>query len=211
MTMKLLIADDHALVIDGLKQLLATVDDILVVGEAENGQQVLDAVQGSSYDLVLLDMHMPEPSGIDLIVRLRMLAPQLPILVLTMQNDLHVARAAFKAGASGYMTKDHEPEVLVAAIRKTASGGRFIDPMLINQMVFDTETAHPDPAHERLSTREFHILNLLSAGKSITGIALDLGLSSKTVSTHKMRLMRKLNFSSDADLVRYGRERGLVK
>jgi DNA-binding NarL/FixJ family response regulator len=202
MTMKLLIADDHALVIDGLKQLLATVDDILVVGEAADGRQVLDAVQGSRYDLVLLDMHMPEPSGIDLIVRIRMLDPQLPILVLTMQNDLHVARAAFK---------DHEPEVLVAAIRKTAAGGRFIDPMLIAQMVFDTETAHPDPAHERLSTREFHILNLLSAGKSITGIALDLGLSSKTVSTHKMRLMRKLNFTSDADLVRYGLERGLVK
>ena len=209
--MKLLIADDHALVIDGLKRLLATADDILVAGEAANGRQVLDAVQGSRYDLVLLDMHMPEPSGIDLILRIRMLDPQLPILVLTMQNDLHVARAAFKAGASGYLTKDHEPEVLVAAIRKTAAGGRFIDPMLIAQMVFDTETAQPDPAHERLSTREFHILNLLSAGKSITGIALDLGLSSKTVSTHKMRLMRKLNFSSDADLVRYGRERGLVK
>jgi DNA-binding NarL/FixJ family response regulator len=128
-----------------------------------------------------------------------------------MQNDLHVARAAFKAGAAGYLTKDHEPEVLVAAIRKTAAGGRFIDPMLIAQMVFDTETAQPDPAHERLSTREFHILNLLSSGKSITGIALDLGISSKTVSTHKMRLMRKLNFSSDADLVRYGLERGLVK
>jgi DNA-binding NarL/FixJ family response regulator len=208
--MELLIADDHALVISGLKELLAAVDDIRVAGEAADGQQVLDAVRRSRYDLVLLDMHMPAPSGIDLIVRIRTHAPQLPILVLTMQNDLHVARAAFKAGASGYLTKDHEPEVLVAAIRKTAAGGRFIDPMLIDQMVFDTETARPDPAHERLSTREFHILSLLSSGKSINGIALDLGLSSKTVSTHKVRLMRKLNFNSDADLVRYGLERGLA-
>jgi len=209
--MKLLIADDHALVLGGLKQLLATADDILVAGEAANGQQVLDAVRSSRYDLVLLDMYMPEPSGIDLIVRIRMLDPQLPILVLTMRNELHVARAAFKAGASGYLTKDNEPEVLLAAIRKTAAGGRFIDPMLIGQIVSDAETMHLDPAHERLSTREFHILSLLSSGKRITGIARDLGLSSKTVSTHKMRLMRKLNFSSDAELVRYGLERGLVK
>jgi DNA-binding NarL/FixJ family response regulator len=208
--MELLIADDHALVISGLKELLAMAADIRVAGEAADGQQVLDAVQRSRYDLVLLDMHMPGPSGIELIVRTRMHAPQTPILVLTMQNDLHVARAAFKAGASGYLTKDHEPEVLVAAIRKTAAGGRFIDPMLIEQMVFDTETAQLDPAHERLSTREFHILSLLSSGKSINGIALDLGLSSKTVSTHKVRLMRKLNFNSDADLVRYGLERGLA-
>jgi DNA-binding NarL/FixJ family response regulator len=209
--MRILIADDHAIVIGGLKQLLAKMEDILVVGEAANGQQVLDALHHSRFDLILLDMHMPAPSGIDLIARIRMHDPRLPILVFTMQNDLHVARAAFKAGASGYLTKDNEPEVLVAAIRKTASGGRFIDPMLIDQMVFDTETARIDPAHERLSPREFHILNLLSSGKSINGIALDLGISSKTVSTHKVRLMRKLNFRSDADLVRYGLERGLVK
>jgi len=209
--MRLLIADDHAIVLGGLKQLLAMMDDMVVAAEASNGQQVLDALQRDRFDLVLLDMHMPDPSGIDLIVRIRMHDPQLPILVLTMQNDLHVARAAFKAGAAGYLTKDNEPETLIAAIRKTTAGGRFIDPMLINQMVFDTDTARPDPAHERLSTREFHILSLLSTGKSINGIALDLGLSNKTVSTHKVRLMRKLNFRSDADLVRYGLEHGLVK
>jgi DNA-binding NarL/FixJ family response regulator len=209
--MRLLIADDHAIVLGGLKQLLAMMHDMVVAAEASNGQQVLDALQRDRFDLVLLDMHMPDPSGIDLIVRIRMHDPQLPILVLTMQNDLHVARAAFKAGASGYLTKDNEPETLIAAIRKITAGGRFIDPMLINQMVFDTDTARPDPAHERLSTREFHILSLLSTGKSINGIALDLGLSNKTVSTHKVRLMRKLNFRSDADLVRYGLEHGLVK
>lgn len=209
--MRLLMADDHAIVLGGLKQLLAREEDIEVAGEAANGQQVLDALRRSRFDLVLLDMHMPGPSGIDLIVRIRMHDPQLPILVLSMQDDLHVARAAFKAGACGYLTKDNEPEVLMAAIRKTAAGGRFIDPMLADQMVFDRETSCLDPAHEQLSTREFQVLSLLSCGTSINEIARDLRLSSKTVSTHKARLMRKLNFRSDADLVRYGLERGLVK
>jgi DNA-binding NarL/FixJ family response regulator len=207
---QVLIADDHALVIGGLKELLAPLDDIQVADVATDGRQVLDALHRSRFDLVLLDMHMPGPSGIDLIVRIRMHDPQLPILVLSMRNELQVARAAFKAGATGYVTKDNEPEELLAAIRKTAAGGRFIDPLLVDQMVFDTATARPDPAHEQLSTREFHVLSLLSCGKSINGIAHELGLSSKTVSSHKARLMRKLNFRSDADLVRYGLERGLV-
>jgi DNA-binding NarL/FixJ family response regulator len=207
---RILIADDHAIVVGGLKQLLALEGDIQVAGEAANGQQVIDALHGGRFDLVVLDMYMPGPSGIDLIIRIRMLDPQLPILVLSMRNEVPVVRAAFKAGVNGYLTKDNEPEVLMAAIRKTAAGGRFLDPLLIDRMVFDAGATVADAAHEQLSTREFHILNLLSCGKSINEIALDLGLSKKTVSTHKVRMMRKMNFDSNAELLRYGIESGLA-
>jgi DNA-binding NarL/FixJ family response regulator len=206
-----LIADDHAIVIGGLKQLLAQVDDIEVAGEANNGHQVMEALRQSRFDLVLLDMNMPGPSGIDLIARICSHDPDLPILVLSMHNEVQVARAAFKAGAAGYLTKDTEPEVLMAAIRKTAAGGRFIDPSFVDQLVLDAGAAGLDTAHDRLSAREFHVLNLLASGKSIGEIADDLGLSKKTVSTHKARLMEKMNFSSNADLVRYAVEIGLVR
>ena len=208
---RILIADDHAIVIGGLKQLLAQVDDVEVAGEANNGQQVLDALVGDRFDLVLLDMNMPGPSGIDLIARIRSHDADLPILVLTMHNEVQVARAAFKAGAAGYLTKDTEPEVLVAAIRKTAAGGKFIDPTLVDQLVFDAGDGQLEAAHDKLSAREFHVLALLASGKTVNEIAADLGLSSKTVSTHKARLMLKMNFSSNADLVRYAVERGLAK
>ena len=209
--MRILIADDHAIVVGGLKQLLALVDDLQVAGEAANGHQVLEALHRDRFDLVLLDMNMPGPSGVDLIVRIRIQDPGLPILVLSMNNEPQVARAALKAGANGYLSKDNEPEELIAAIRKVAGGGRFLDPLLLDRIATGTETPDPVPAHEQLTVREFHILCLLSCGKTINEIADDLGISNKTVSTHKARLMQRMNFSSYAELVRYGIEHGLAK
>jgi DNA-binding NarL/FixJ family response regulator len=207
---RLLMADDHAIVLGGLKELLALVDGIQVAGEASNGEQVLQNLGRDDVDMILLDMNMPGPSGVDLIARIRLQAPRLPILVLSMHNELQVARAALKAGANGYLTKDSEPEMLIGAIRKVAAGRRFIDPMLADQMTFDAYVGNARFRHEHLSPREFHLMNLLAGGKSVGEIAVDLGLSRKTISTHKNRLMQKMEFRNNADLVRYGIECGLV-
>jgi DNA-binding NarL/FixJ family response regulator len=131
---RILIADDHAAVIGGLKQLMARASDIRIVAEAGNGQQVLDQLDRGGFDLILLDMNMPGPCGIDLIARIRARAPDCPILVLSMCNEPLVARAACKAGATGYLTKDNEPEVLMGAIRTAAAGQRFIDAALADQV-----------------------------------------------------------------------------
>jgi DNA-binding NarL/FixJ family response regulator len=207
---RILIADDHAIMRGGLKQLLALAGDIEIAGEATNGAQVMEAVRDRALDLLLLDMTMPGINGIDLITRIRAHDAKLPILVLSMRNEAQIARGALKAGATGYLTKDNEPEVLMMAIRKTAAGNRFIDPLLVEQIVFESDELVQRHAHERLSKREFHILSLLARGKSVNDIAEELAISNKTVSTHKARLMQKMKFSSNAELVRYGLVHGLV-
>lgn len=208
---RILIADDHAIVRGGVKQLLALTDDVEVAGEAVNGAQLMEQLRNGSFDLVLLDMTMPGISGVDLITRIRIRDARLPILVLSMRNEAQLVRRALKAGATGYLTKDNEPETLMAAIRKTAAGGRFIDPLLVEQMVFGMDTPGPDQAQERLSNRECQILSLLARGTSVNQIAGELAISNKTVSTHKARLMQKMNFRSNAELVRYGVAHDLVE
>ena len=207
---KILIADDHAIMRGGLKQLLALAGDIEVAGEATNGAEVMELVRTNALDLLLLDMTMPGINGIDLITRVRAHDEKLPILVLSMRNEAQVARGALKAGATGYLTKDNEPEVLMSAIRKTATGNRFIDPLLVEQIVFESDKPVQRHAHERLSKREFHILSMLARGSTVNDIAEELAISNKTVSTHKARLMQKMNFASNAELVRYGLVHGLV-
>lgn len=208
---KLLIADDHAIVREGLKQLFALCPDVSVAGEAVNGAQVLDALRGGGIDLVLLDMNMPGVSGVDLITRIRAHHERLPVLVLSMHNEPQIARRALGAGASGYLTKDNDPETLMAAVRKVAAGGRFIDPALAEMMVFEINGEGERPPHEQLSDRELHILRLLVKGRSVNDIADELSISNKTVSTHKARLMQKLGFQNNAELVRYGLDHGLVE
>ena len=208
---RILIADDHAIVRGGLKQLFAMVQDIDVAGEAVNGMQALDFLRHTPVDLVLLDLTMPGMSGIDIITRMRSAFPDLPVLVLSMRNEPQIVRQVLKVGASGYLTKDSEPEMLVAAIRKTAAGGRFIDPALAEQLVFDIDQPGAAPLHEQLSGREAQILTLLARGHSVNDIAADLMISNKTVSTHKAHLMQKMNFMNNADLVRYAIMHGLVE
>jgi DNA-binding NarL/FixJ family response regulator len=209
---RVLIADDHAIVREGLKQLFALDSDVVVAGEAIDGAQVLETLrQDSSFDLVLLDMTMPGVSGVNLISRIRAQEGAPPILVLSMHNELQIARRALSAGASGYLTKDSRPDILIAAIRKVAAGGRFIDPGLAEQMVFDADGAGQRLPHELLSDREFNILRLLVRGMSVNDIAEELVISNKTVSTHKARLMQKMNFQNNAELVRYAVTHGLIE
>ena len=208
---RILIADDHAIVRGGLKQLFTMVKDIEVAGEAVNGMQAIEFLRRTPVDLALLDLTMPGMGGIDLITRLRSLFPDLPILVLSMRNEPQVVRQVLKAGASGYLTKDSEPEMLVVAIRKAAAGGRFSDSTLAEQLVFDIDQPGIAPLHEQLSARETQILALLARGRSVNDIAADLMISNKTVSSHKAHLMQKMNFMNNAELVRYAIMHGLVE
>ncbi|HEV7835134.1 MAG TPA: response regulator transcription factor [Caballeronia sp.] len=206
---RVLIADDHAIVRGGLKQIIATTADIDVVGEAAQGAEVIEKLRTCHVDLLLLDMTMPGISGVDLIRRVRTEDAALPVLVLSIHNEAQVVARAVRAGATGYVTKDSDPDILLAAIRKLAGGGRFIDPKLVDVMVFDTHSSAAAP-HEILSDREFQVLHLLAAGKSINAIAEVLVLSAKTISTHKMRIMQKLGIENNAELIRYAIKHGLT-
>jgi DNA-binding NarL/FixJ family response regulator len=202
-TVRVLIADDHTILREGLKQLFALTGDIVVAGEAVNGAQVNDAIQQANFDLILLDMNLPGVNGIDLIALIRRQAGHLPILVLSMHNEVQVVRGALNAGASGYLTKDSDPEVLVAAIRTVVGGGRVIEHHLAELMAFDSSNSSRYLPHEALSTRELEVLRLLGGGMTINEIAEQLLISNKTVSTHKARLMHKMNIDNNVELVRY--------
>lgn len=202
---KVFITDDHKIVRQGVRQILALAPDIEVVGEAGNGQETLALIDKVECDVVLLDMTMPGLSGVELIKRIHQSDRPLPILVLSMHNEGQLVSRALKAGAVGYITKDSDPEMLVAAIRKVARGGKYIDPALVDEMVFDLGLDRRLP-HERLSDREFQIYQLLVGGMSVTSIAESLCLSSKTISTHKLRLMQKMQLHSIAELTRYALE-----
>ncbi|MDO8778358.1 MAG: response regulator transcription factor [Burkholderiaceae bacterium] len=200
---RLVIADDHAIVRGGLKQIFALVPDFEVVGEAVNGSEVLDCLRLEPFDLLLLDLNMPGISGADLITRVKANRANLPILVLSMHNEPQVAARMLKAGAAGYITKDCEPEILLAAIRKVAANGNYIAPDMAEKMVFDVISTAQHHLHSLLSDRESEVFRLLTAGKSVNEIATKLSISNKTVSTHKVRLMEKMNLSSMADMMRY--------
>lgn len=200
---QLVIAEDHAIVRGGLKRIFALENDITVVGEAVNGAEVLDWLQHDNFNLLLLDMNMPGISGADLITRIRVHRPDLAILVLSMHNVPQIAAMALRAGASGYITKDCEPDMLLSAMRKVTLGGSYIAPDLAQRMVFDVTSSAPRPPHTQLTERELEIFLMLSRGMAVNEIATQLALSSKTVSTHKARLMEKMNLSHLADLMRY--------
>ncbi len=204
------IADDHAIVRHGLKQILALSPEIALVGEASHGEALLDSLRQTPCDLVLLDMSMPGLSGVELIERLHAEHPGLPILILSMHIEAQIASRALKAGASGYLTKDSEAPVLMEAIRKVASGGKFVDPVLVESFVFSPESVEP-PLHETLSDRELQVFSMLASGKTVSEIADELYLSVKTVSTHKSRLMDKMGLHSHTDLIRYAIRQRLIE
>lgn len=206
---RVMIADDHQLVREGLKQILAAAPDMEVVAEAANGDEALAAAQRAAPDVALLDMSMPGPSGIDLIKRLRHTCPQLRLLVLSMHGERPYAARALKAGAAGYLTKDSAGDQLLTALRKVAAGGVFLtDGAAASLLQASTGDA---PPHERLSEREFEVMCLLARGDGPTEIADRLHLSVKTVSTHKTHIMEKLGVANSADLVQYALQHGLLE
>jgi two-component system invasion response regulator UvrY len=205
-----LIADDHAVVRQGLKQILGDTPEMLVAGEATNGQEVLDKVRAEPWDVVVLDISMPDRSGLDVLKQLRSERPKLPVLVLSMHSEDQYAVRVLKAGASGYLTKDSAPDELVKAIRKVVSGGRYVSSFLAEKLAFEIGTDSSRLPHETLSDREFQVLRLIAAGKSVTEIAAELYLSVKTVSTYRARMLEKMNLGTTAELIHYALQNHLI-
>lgn len=207
---RVLLADDHNLVREGIKQLLSAAADIRVEAEAANGDEALARVKAIEFDVAVLDMSMPGLAGIDLIKRVKAERPKLRVLVLSMHGEHQYAARALKAGASGYLTKDAASAQLVGAIRKIAAGGMHITEAVAAQLVTGGATTDAPP-HTRLSDREFEVFRHLVSGKGVTEIADRLNLSVKTVSTHKTHVLQKMDMQGTAELVRYALENGLAE
>jgi two-component system, NarL family, invasion response regulator UvrY len=203
---RVLIADDHKIVRDGLKGILAATPDLQTVAEAASGDEALALVRANDYDVVMLDMSMPGLSGMDLIKRLKIEKPKLRILVLSMHGEVQYAARALKAGAAGYLNKDSAAEMLVGALRKIAAGGVHIPDAAAASLL----QSSAKPPHEILSDREFEVLRLLVEGLGPTEIGDKLHLSVKTVSTHKTHILEKLGLGSTAELVRYALDNKLT-
>ena len=200
---RVVIADDHTLVREGLKQLLRAAGGIDVIGEARDGHDVLKVVRESDFDVLLLDMSMPGKSGMELIKQVKSEKPRLRILVLSMHQEHQYAVRAIKSGASGYLTKDSASALLVSAIEKVAGGGAFISAEVAEQLALGAMPQSEGLPHTALSDREYQVFRMLVSGQAVTAIAAVLNLSVKTVSTHKARLMEKMGIDNQAELVRY--------
>lgn len=208
---RIVIADDHAIVREGLKRIVGEARDLEVVDEAADGTQVMRVVRECNFDILVLDLSMPGRSGMELIKLVKAEKPKLRILVLSMHEELQYAVRAIKSGASGYLTKESAPAQLVLAINKIAAGGAFVTPEVAEQLALGAMPGAQAPAaHAALSDREFEVFKLLVAGVSVTDIAGKLNLSVKTVSTHKANLMQKMGLSNQTELVRYAIKHGLA-
>ena len=208
---KILIIDDHAIVRQGLKQILAETPDLVVTGEASNGVEALQKIRTGQWDVVVLDISLPDPSGLIVLQQIKSEYPELPVLVLTMHAEDQYAVRVLKAGAAGFLTKESAPDQLVSAINRVASGGRYVSPSLAEKLVSDLGSDLRKPRHEVLSDREFQVLCMIAAGKTLTKIAEELGVSVKTVSTHRTRLLKKMRLKNNAELVHYAIRNGLVR
>lgn len=208
---RVLLADDHTIVRDGLKQILAETGDLIVAGEAVDGHDVLRKVREQDWDVLVLDMSMPGRSGIELIKQLKAEKPKLPILVLSMYQEEQYAVRALRAGASGYLTKDTDAAQLVAVIRKIAAGGVYLSGVMAERLAMSLRPATSSLPHTQLSDRELSVFEMLVSGLGVTDIAERLCLSVKTVSTHKARILQKMNMGSTAELVRYAVKHRLVR
>jgi DNA-binding NarL/FixJ family response regulator len=207
---RVVLADDHTIVREGLKQVLAAAGDIEIAGEASDGHQVMERVRGAEFDVLLLDMSMPGRSGIELIKQVRAERQKLKILVLSMHEENQYAVRAIRAGASGYLTKESASGQLIEAIRKVAGGGAFISAEVAQQLALGAMPGAEGPPHAALSDREYQIFLLVANGKSLSDIAAQLNLSVKTVSTHKTNILQKMAMGSTAELIRYALEKRLL-
>lgn len=207
---RVLLADDHAIVRAGLREILTGTGDITVAAEATNAREVLERVRAADFDVAVLDMSMPGRSGIELIKQVKGEKPKVRILVLTMHSEAQYAVRALRAGASGYLTKDSATEQLVAAIRRIAAGGAYVSAETAEHLARDAVPRTDAAPHTLLSDREFQVFRMIADGKSVGEIARQLSLSVKTVSTHKTRVLEKMNMSNAAELVRYALEHKLL-
>ena len=207
---RILVADDHAIVRQGLKQIVADTPDLVVTGEAERGREVLEKVSKDDYDVVLLDITMPDKTGLEVLEELKRIKPDLPVLILSMHPEDQYAIRAIRAGASGYVTKAGVPDELVTAIRKVSIGGKYISPSLAEKLAVYLETGAERPLHQVLSDREYRVMCLIASGKTVKEIAEELFLSVKTVSTYRSRVLQKMKMKNNAQLTHYCVQNQLV-
>ncbi|HEY2548642.1 MAG TPA: response regulator transcription factor [Candidatus Acidoferrum sp.] len=208
--MRVLIADDHAVFRRGLKETIGEAFPKVAFGEAKSAAETLESVRLQNWDIVILDISMPGKSGLDILGDLKRLRPKVPILLLSMHPEEQYARRALKAGASGYLTKESVPEELKMAVRKIVAGGRYVSATLAERLAFDLRSGVDLPLHELLSDREFQVLRMIASGKTVKQIADEVGLSVKTVSTYRSRILEKTELKTTAELIRYAFQAQLV-
>lgn len=208
--MKLLIADDHTIVREGIKQILAEMPEVTRTDEARNGKEVLQNVWENDYDIVLLDISMPGRSGLDILKQLKHDKPALKILVLSMHPEEQYAIRALKAGAFGYLTKESSPNELIEALRKVLAGKKYVSSSLAETLASHLEASSEKPLHETLSDREYEVMCMIASGKTVKDIADELSLSVKTISTYRARILEKMGMKNNAQLTHYTIQNGLV-
>lgn len=209
--MKILIADDHAVVRQGLKQIIGDEADMQLIGEAENAAEVLQFVRSAELDVVILDISMSGKSGLDVLPEILILRPKIKILILSMHAEEQFAIRALKSGASGYITKQSAPNELVKAIRKVNSGGKYVSESIAEQLAFFVGNDTSKLQHERLSDREFQVLRRIAEGRTLREIADELFISEKTVGTYRVRILEKMNMKRNAELIRYAVQNKLIE
>lgn len=207
---KVLIADDHAVVRRGLAQIISETMDLKVSGEAADGNEVLDLVREEAFDVVVMDLNMPGRSGLDTLKQLQVEYPKLPVLVLSMHAEDQYAVRMLRAGAAGYLTKESAAEKLVEAIRRVASGSKYMSAAVAETLLNRLDSNLEGPIHEALSDREFQVMRLLASGKTATEIGEMLSLSVKTISTYRARVLEKMNMKSNAELTHYAIKNNLI-
>ncbi|MCE5265385.1 MAG: response regulator transcription factor [Deltaproteobacteria bacterium] len=207
---RILVVDDHAIVREGLKQILGEVDDMSVRDEAGNGPEALAKIRGGEFDVVLLDISMPGRSGLEVLKEIKAERPKLPVLILSMHAEEQYAVRALRAGASGYVTKASAPDELIGAIRKVSCGRKYVSSSLAEKLAFELDIDTKKPPHETLSDREYQVMLMLASGKSVKEIADELCLSVKTISTYRARVMEKMNMKKNAELTLYAIQNHLV-
>ncbi|MFB0519205.1 MAG: response regulator [Acidobacteriota bacterium] len=207
---KILIADDHAIVREGLKQIIQETSDIVVADEASNGQEVLEKVWKNDYDVVLLDISMPGRSGLDILKQLKSQKPELPVLILTVHPEEQYAVRVLRAGASGYLTKESAPDELIKAIRKVSMGRKYVSSTLAEKLATEVDIISEKPLHQALSDREYEVMCMIASGKTVKEIAEELCLSIKTISTYRSRILEKMKMKSNAELIHYAIQNRLV-
>ena len=208
---KILIADDHGIIRKGIKQILSRTSDIEVAAEASTGQEALEKIWTSHFDLVILDISLPGRNGLEILKQIKSHKPKLPVLILSMYPEEQYAVRVLRAGASGYLTKESDKNELIEAIRRIAEGKKYITPSLAEKLASELEPSNDKALHERLSDREYHILCMIAKGKSSNEIADELALSVKTVSTHRARVLEKMGMKSNGELTHYAVQSKLVE
>ena len=210
-SIKVLVADDHEIVRQGLKTIISEHSGLSIAGEAENGNQVLKIVKKTKVDVVLLDFDMPEKNGLDTLVELKALYPKLPVMILSIFPEDHYGTRFLKAGASGYLQKSSATDKLIDAIRKVFNGGKYISSARTDKLVTGLNKDKEQFLHESLTDREFQVFRLLATGKKLKEMADELCLSINTISTYRSRILQKMDLKSNADVIRYAIENGLSK